>query len=177
MGRIPRAEGPRRAGGPSRDVGIGLIVVYKAAKALVELALVAGLVALAAGGERGAVGALAEGVRAHLASRWSVAASRALHALTSQRGIHLLEGGLFLDALLTTFEGWSLWKGYRWAPWLVVCATLLPLPWEFWEIARRGSWVRVAIATANLSVAGYLAWRITRSYQRRAGRHPAGPDG
>ena len=137
-------------------------MIYKAAKACVELALAAALLSLARGGAPGAVGWL-EGAAEHLPPRWSVAASQALHALATERALHVLEGGLSLDGLLTAFEGWSLWRGYRWAPWLVVCATLIPMPWEVWHIARSPSTPRVAIAIANTAVAVYLGMRIARS--------------
>jgi uncharacterized membrane protein (DUF2068 family) len=168
-GRSAAAPAPRAA--PARDLGTNLIVTYKGVKALVELALLLGIVALARGGEHGTARALARSVREHLASGWSVAVSHAVRLLASQRGMHLLELGLSADALLTGLEGWSLWKGYRWSAWLVVCVTLIPIPWELWEIGRRGSWARVAIAAANLAVVGYLAWRIARS--DRAGEHDA----
>lgn len=134
-------------------------MTYKAAKALLELGLVA-VLALAGAGQSGAIPTLVERAGEHLPSRWSVATSQALYALASARAMHVLEGGLALDGMLTALEGWSLWKGYRWAPWLVVCATVIPLPWELWEIARTHSWTRVAIAIANIAVAGYLASRI-----------------
>jgi hypothetical protein len=43
------AREPRRLAAPPPDVGVGVIVVYKATKALAELALVVGLVAMARG--------------------------------------------------------------------------------------------------------------------------------
>ena len=139
------------------DRGVRLIVAYKAVKALAEVALVVGLLLLARGGERSALHEVASLARAHLASRWSELAARALAAASSGHRLQLLELGLALDAVLTGVEGWSLWRGARWGPWLVVGATLLPLPWELWEIARTGSAARVAVAAINLAVAAYLA--------------------
>jgi uncharacterized membrane protein (DUF2068 family) len=156
----PRAHEPPAAA--PLDAGVRVIVAYKAVKALGEVALLAGLLLLARGGERSALQEVAALARHHLTSRWSELAARALSALWSGHGFRLLELGLLLDAALTAVEGWSLWRGLRWGPWLVVGATLLPLPWELWEIARTGSLARVAVAAVNLVVTAYLARAIVR---------------
>jgi len=155
--------------GASPPAGIGVIVAYKAAKATVELAAVAGLMAFAVTGEGSPLVALARDVKIHLASHWAVAFSHGLHAMGSRHGVHLLEGGLAVDALLTALEGWSLWKGYWWGAWLVIGATLLPLPWELWGLLHRGGWTRLALTAVNLSIAGYLARRVVRGHPPRAG--------
>jgi uncharacterized membrane protein (DUF2068 family) len=140
--------------------GVRLIVAYKAVKALLELALVVGLLVLARDGGEALLRALAEAARHHLASRWSALASRGLGALSGGHGLRLVELGLGLDAALTALEGWALWRGHRWGEWLVVGATLLPLPWELWEILRTGSPARVAVALLNVAVAAYLGRRL-----------------
>jgi len=154
-GVIPLAPG-------ARDPGLRAIAIYKAVKALAEVALVIGLLALARDGALAGLREAATFARAHLTSWWSNLAVRGLSALGRRHGLGLLEVGLALDAVLTAVEGWSLWRGERWGPWLVVGATLLPLPWELWEIARTGSPARVAVAAVNLAIAGYLARRIAR---------------
>jgi len=164
-GVIPLAPG-------ARDPGLRAIALYKAAKALAEVALVLGLLVLARDGAAAALRDAATFARAHLTSWWSDLAVRGLAALGRGHGLGLIELGLGLDAVLTAVEGWSLWRGYRWGPWLVVGATLLPLPWELWEIARTGSLARVAVAAVNLAIAAYLARRIAR--ERRGGGGPGG---
>lgn len=159
-----------------RPFGVRLIVLYKAVKAVVELALAVGLVVLAASGEVESVRELAAELRHHVASRWSLLAGRALGALASARGVHLLELGLALDAALSAVEGWSLWRGYWWGEWLVVVATATPLPLELLEIARSHHLSRVlsrvALAVINAAVVVYLARRIGR--ERREHRGPGG---
>ena len=156
------------ARGAPRGAALGIIVAYKATKAVLELAAVAGLLVLATWGEAERLAALAAELRTHLASRWAVLASRAVDAVASRGGLRLLETGLALDGLLTAVEGWSLWRGYRWGPWLVIGATTLPLPWELWEIARRGSWSRLALTAANLAVVAYLVRRAVHDRRERA---------
>jgi uncharacterized membrane protein (DUF2068 family) len=171
----PRQTAPQpsapRPGAPA-DVGVRLIVLYKGVKAAAELALVVALVVLAATGEIAWVRELARGLREHIASRWSVEVGRLLAAVASQRGLHLVEIALSLDGALSAIEGYSLARGYAWAPWLVVAATALPLPLEARAIVHTHRLSRVAIALVNAAVVAYLARRIAR--QRRA---PAGnPD-
>jgi uncharacterized membrane protein (DUF2068 family) len=149
-----------------RELGIRLIVLYKTAKAVLEIALAAALVGLAAGREIEVLRGLALHLRADLASRWSLLAGRVLGSLLSQRGVHLLETGLVLDGLVSALEGFSLWRGYRWGPWLVVAATAIPLPLEAVEIAQKHSPWRVALALVNVAVVAYLSHLI--AVRRRA---------
>jgi uncharacterized membrane protein (DUF2068 family) len=145
-----------------RDLGVRLIVLYKGAKALAEIALALGLVAIAATGELAMLRELAVQLKENLASRWSLLLGRALAALASERGVRLLEVGLALDGVVSAIEGWSLWRGYRWGAWLVVIATASPLPLELPEIARSHSPWRVLLALVNMALVIYLARRIAR---------------
>ena len=93
-------------------------------------------------------------------------AGRTIGALVSDRGVHLIEIGLALDGLLSSVEAITLWRGYRWAPWLVVVATASPLPLEIAQIVRTPRPSRVGLAMVNLAVVGYLAQRIARKWRR-----------
>jgi uncharacterized membrane protein (DUF2068 family) len=155
-------EGVRAPG----EVGVRLIVAYKGGKAVAELILAVVLVVLAASGELVALRDLATQLREHLASRWSVLAGRAIGALMSERGVHIVEIGLALDGLVSAVEAITLWRGYRWAPWLVVVATASPLPLEIAEIARTPRPSRVGLAMVNLAVVGVLARHIARRWRR-----------
>ena len=151
-----------------RAIGVRLIVLYKAVKAVLEIALAFTLVALAAAGEIATLREVAIQLKENLASRWSLSLGRALAALVSERGIRLLELGLALDGLVSAFEGWSLARGYRWGPWLVIAATATPLPLEIHEILRAPRPSRVALAVVNLAIVIYLARDLRRS--RAGGR-------
>ena len=150
-----------QSGGP-RDVGVQLIVLYKSVKSIAEVVLAAALLAVAATGEIDAVRHLAMRLRVHFAGRFSLLLERTLLTVFSNRGVLLLQIGLVLDGLLTALEGWSLWRGWRWGPWLVVFATATPLPLELVEIARRHSALRVATLVVNVAIVVYLGIRIAR---------------
>src|SRR5690242_20978878 len=95
---------------PPPDLGVRLIVLYKGAKALLEVGAALGLAALAATGELEALRHhLAHLLREEVASRWSLLAGRTLGAMTS-RGLHLVELGLALDGIVSAVEGWTLWR-------------------------------------------------------------------
>lgn len=149
-----------------RELVIRLIVLYKFVKAAVEIATAVGLVALAASGELAALRGLAIDLKENLVSRWSLLLGRVLEALVSQRGLHLLEVGLALDGVLSGIEGFALWRGYRWGPWLVIAATSIPLPLEIEEILRTHRPSRVALVLVNLAVVVYLVRRIRRGDRR-----------
>lgn len=154
-----------------RALGVRLIVLYKAVKALAEVLAAIALVVLAAAGELATLREVAVQLQQNLASRWSLLLGRALAALTSRRGVHLLELGLALDGVASAIEGWSLWRGYRWGPWLVLAATATPLPLEVEEILRSHRPSRVVLALLNLGIVLYLARDIRRA--RRPGDRPA----
>jgi uncharacterized membrane protein (DUF2068 family) len=150
--------------GEPRALGVRLIVLYKAVKAAIEIGLAIALAVLAAVGELGPLRELAVQLRENLASRWSLFVGRALAALASERGVHLLELGLAVDGALSAFEGWSLARGYRWGPWLVLAATALPLPLEIYEIVRTHRPSRVVLAVANAAIVLYLARDVRRRH-------------
>jgi uncharacterized membrane protein (DUF2068 family) len=156
------SAGPDLAG-PRRDLGVRLIVLYKAAKALLELACALALVVLAATGEIETLRGLAHQLRHDLASRWSLLLARALAALTNH-GVHLVELGLVLDGLVSAVEAWTLWRGYRWGAWLVVVVTAAPLPLEVVAIWRSHRPWRVLLAAVNVAVVVYLARQIARRH-------------
>ncbi len=149
-------------------------MLYKAVKAVAEAAVAVGLVVLAATGELDVLRAVAHHLRADFASHWSLRLGRVLGALLSERGFHLLELGMALDAVVSAIEGWCLWRGYAWGEWVVVGATAIPLPLEVVAIVRHVRFWRVALAIVNGAVVGYLARRITMrvARQRRERRVP-----
>jgi uncharacterized membrane protein (DUF2068 family) len=154
------------AGEPRRELGIRLIIAYKAVKAAAQLALACVLFALAASGEMESFRELARGMREHVASRWSVEVGRLITALVSPRALRLTELALLLDGALTAVEGWALWRGYRWGAWLVVVASGLPLPLEVHSILRTHRISRVLLALVNAAVVVYLARRIARRHAK-----------
>jgi uncharacterized membrane protein (DUF2068 family) len=153
-----------------QDFGIRLIILYKGLKAVAEVALAAALVLLAATGEIATFREAAIQLKEDLASRWSLLLGRVLATLLSERGVHLLEIGLALDGIVSAVEGWSLWRGYRWGPWLVIVLTATPLPLEALGIVRNHRPSRIALMLLNVAVVVYLARSVRRA--RRAAQAP-----
>jgi uncharacterized membrane protein (DUF2068 family) len=147
---------------PRPDTGIRLILAFKLGKAALWLALAAVLGVLISTGRLEAFRDVALELRAHVASRWSLLLGRALASALSARGLRFIEVGLALDGLISLVEAWALWRGHRWAFWLVAAASALPVPIEAWELLRRPSPWRALLLLANLAVVAYLArwlWR------------------
>ena len=145
------------------DYGVQLIVLYKGVKAVLHMALAIALVSLAARGDIDTLREWAIQTRAHVASHWSLALAWAVAALTNECGLHVLEIGLALDAILSAVEGWCLWRGYTWGAWIVVIATAVPLPLEIRAIVTTHRVSRVLLGVVNAAVVLYLARRIART--------------
>jgi uncharacterized membrane protein (DUF2068 family) len=143
-----------------RALGERIIILYKWLKAAAEVLLALGLIVLSLSGEIDSLRALAIELRRNLASRWSLALAEVIGGLLSEQGLHYVMLGLFLDGAVSAFEGYSLWRGYRWGAWLVVVASALPLPLEVVAIVRHHRLGRVLLALANLAIVIYLASRI-----------------
>ncbi|MFT3912522.1 MAG: DUF2127 domain-containing protein [Anaeromyxobacteraceae bacterium] len=105
--------------------------------------------------------------------------SRALGLVAQGHRLRLVELGLAFEAALSTLEAWALHRGRRWGAWLVLVASLSPVPWEVRAIVHRASPVRLAVLLVNLGIAAYLArglWRERHAASRPGGPPPGGPD-
>lgn len=69
-------------------------------------------------------------------------------------------------AVVCLIEGTGLMLQKPWAEYLTVALTTLALPWELFELARRPSWLRVAVLLVNLAVLLYLIWVLKRHKRR-----------
>jgi uncharacterized membrane protein (DUF2068 family) len=158
------------------DPGLRLVIAYKAVKAVAEAAGAVAVVVLAASGRLDAVRDVASAWQEHVGHHLAIVTGRALAALLSEGGLRWVEIGLALDALVSGFEGFALWRGYRWAAWIVAGATAIPLPFELVHMLRRPRPSRIALLAVNAAVVAYLARLIARR-ERRARRtaSPAPP--
>ena len=66
----------------------------------------------------------------------------------------LLYAGLFLT------EGIGLWLKRRWGEWLTVVITSTLIPVELYEIWRHPGATKVVAFVINVTIVGYLVWRI-----------------
>jgi uncharacterized membrane protein (DUF2068 family) len=148
-------------------VGVSVIVLYKLAKAGVQLTLAAVLVVLLAGGLTTELHDFAVHLAKDGTSAWSVALAKLLVRVTTKSGVHLAIAALVADAALSFFEGWSLHRRFWWAPWLIVIATSTLLPFELVHIISRPHVGRVLLFVANLAVVVYLTRRALLEIRRQ----------
>jgi uncharacterized membrane protein (DUF2068 family) len=145
---------------PARPLGLRIIIAYKLARALLQLAAAGVLFAHESFSPTALPLTWALETKRHLGHHFWQLIARALAA-----GAHHLTAialGLTLDASIALFEVFALLRGYRWASWLVVVTTSVPLPWEAVEIVRHPHPTRFLLLLVNLGVVAYLASRARR---------------
>ncbi len=143
----------REHGARQRARGLKLIIVYKAVKAPLVLALALVLTLNPEGtlhtlehaapdlSEGGALlGKLARFIDAHLTRR------------------ALGHGALlaWLDGATTSLEAFLLWRGKAWGEWLVVVGLATLVPFELEAIVRHPTFARCCAAALNVVVVAYL---------------------
>src|SRR5262249_7830053 len=98
------------------------------------LAIVLGVAALRDGGTW--LLELASALRGHFTGMWSMHLADWLVRASSPRSLGIGAAALTADGTFVLFEAWSLFRGFRWAPWLVIIATSAFLPLEAYELGR-----------------------------------------
>jgi uncharacterized membrane protein (DUF2068 family) len=151
--------------------GEQLIVWYKFGKTALELA-VAVAVTVAASGVAARwlpIQALGPALNEHLATKWARIVEAALSGVTASR-MHLAAAALAADGLSSLVEGWGVWRGCRWATWVVVGATGGLIPLELALIVEKPSAVRLIVLAINVATVAYMiGTRSTRMDRRRHG--------
>jgi len=159
-----------------RPAGLETIIVYKLVKSVAQTLAGIGAVWLLIRGAEAGAATLAELLLEHFTGAWALRDATLLVRAATAGHVKLLAVAMFGDAILSAVEGLALQAGRWWAPWLVVIATGLLLPWEVWELIRRPAWGRVAILVINIAVVVYLLNQAAREHReavlRRAQRGP-----
>ena len=150
-----------------RAFGLETIIVYKLTKAVAQTLVGIGAVWLLIRGAEAGAATMAEFVLEHFTGAWALKLAVLLVRAATRAHVKLLAVAMFGDAILSAIEGQALRAGRWWAPWLVVIATSLLLPWEVWELIRHPRWGRVAILVINLVVVAYLL-NDAREHHRKA---------
>lgn len=160
----------REHGARQRKRGLKLIIVYKAIKAPLVLALALVLTLNPEGtrqtlehaardlSEGGALlGKLARFIDAHLTRR------------------ALSHGALlaWLDGVTTSLEAFLLWRGKAWGDWLVVVGLATLVPFELEAIVRHPTVMRGCAAALNVVVVAYLI-RLRLAERRSRRKKPSG---
>lgn len=80
----------------------------------------------------------------------------------SPRRMQIIAAATFVYAGLFLVEGVGLWMGLVWAEVLTIVATSSLIPIEIFELHRHTTITRVLVLVANVTIAGYLIWRLRR---------------
>jgi uncharacterized membrane protein (DUF2068 family) len=95
-------------------------------------------------------------------------------AMIDPHRLREISAAIFAIAALDIIEGTGLVLEQAWAEFVTLILTASFLPWEFFEVFRRASWIRVGLTVINLAVVVYLLYYVKLRMQarrlRRAGR-------
>ena len=160
-----------------RPTGVRVIIAYKWLKALLQLGVAAMLFLGARRGLAAQLASLATELRAHAVHAWSAAAADALLRFVARpHDLVLVATALATDAVVSVVEGWVLFRGYSWGPWVVVGATGSIIPFEIVALARHFNATRFALFAVNVAIVVYLVRRVMsgRRVHRRLTRATSG---
>jgi uncharacterized membrane protein (DUF2068 family) len=144
------------------------IVAYKLVRAVAAMGLAALLAALALAGLGPSLRAIAARIHAHAASAWSIEIANLLVSAARRGHLWILVLALASDGAYSAFEGWALHRRFPWAPWIVVAATTLFVPFEIAALVAQVNAGRVLLLAANVTIALYLAHRAIVERRARA---------
>lgn len=95
-------------------------------------------------------------------------------ALIDPHRLRQISAAIFGIAALDTIEGVGLVLEKAWAEFVTLVLTASFLPWEFFEMHRHLTWIKVALTAINVAVLIYLLiyvrMRMRERHVRRAGR-------
>lgn len=157
-----------------RPAGLSAIIVYKLFKAVAEALLGVAAVVLALRGAEASAATLAEILLEHFTGGWVLEVATILVKVATRKHVLFVAALSFGDAGLSAVEGLALRAGRSWAPWLVVVATSVLLPWELWECLRRPDWGRALLLVLNTGVVFYLLCHAARERRLASRQGPAG---
>jgi uncharacterized membrane protein (DUF2068 family) len=144
-----------------RPTGVRLIIAYKWLKALLQVGIAVMLFVGASRGLTTQLASLATALRAHAVHAWSAAAADALLRFVARpHDLILVATALAADAIVSIIEGWVLFRGYAWGPWVVVGATSSIIPFEIAALARHFGPTRFALLAINFIIVVYLVRRV-----------------
>jgi uncharacterized membrane protein (DUF2068 family) len=149
-----------------RERGVVLIIAYKLGKAALWLVLAAVIAVMTGMGLGADLLGLADHLRHH-AGAWSLELADVVTRAATRRGLWTVVVALVADALMSVLEGWALWHGHWWGPWLVVVSTGSLLPFEVVAFLRHPHAVRAAVFLVNLAIVAYLARKALRERAAR----------
>ena len=135
--------------------GLSAVVAYKLGTAVIELVGVVAVLVLHAFLGRD-VGALSGSIERHWLHGTGAMLAGMAHFVAGGGGTRLIVFALGGDAVISAVEGLLLQRGSRWARWVILGSTGLPLPWELDRLVRQPSVVRLALLLVNVAILGWI---------------------
>jgi uncharacterized membrane protein (DUF2068 family) len=89
-------------------------------------------------------------------------------ALISPHQLKQISVGIFFYAGLHTLEGVGLVLRKRWAEYVTLILTASFLPWEFFEIVRHFTWIKIVLTLINVLVVLFLVFYVRMREEQRA---------
>ncbi|MFI4970702.1 MAG: DUF2127 domain-containing protein [Lysobacterales bacterium] len=162
-------SGALASGVPARLRLLGLIAVFKLAKAIACALLAAGAFRLLQPQIAAAFAGWLESLTwaAHLG-----VVDRALAWLFALEPgqLRLLGTAAGLYAVMYAIQAGGLWFGKRWAEYFVVVETSLLLPFEAWELAQQASALKCVLLAGNVAIVIYLVHVLRTKARPRSTR-------
>jgi uncharacterized membrane protein (DUF2068 family) len=149
----------------SKERGLRFVIAYKTVRAGGALFLSLLFAILTGFGLGAPLRDLAERVRHHATTAWSMQLADLFVSAATPRHLWILVAGLAMDGAFSAFEAWSLHKRWWWGPWLVVVATAAFLPFEIGALVRHPTGGRLVLLIGNLAIAAYLAQAALRKHR------------
>ncbi len=147
--------------GVRRERGLVVIIAYKLVKGGLWLVFAAVILVATRMGLGDRLLGLADHLRHH-ARAWSLMLAELVVRAASRRGQAIIVVALLADGVMSLVEGWALWYGHWWGPWLVVAATGSLLPFEVLAVIHRFHPIRVGLFFVNAAIVAYLARKALR---------------
>lgn len=92
-------------------------------------------------------------------------------ALIDPHRLKQISAVVFAIAALDIIEGTGLVLERVWAEYVTLVLTASFLPWEFFEVLRHATWIRLVLLIINLAVVAYLLYYVkVRVHERRESR-------
>jgi uncharacterized membrane protein (DUF2068 family) len=143
--------------------GLRAIIGYKLCKAAAELLGSAAIFIMGSVGLAADLGAAAQAIRRHATEAWSIALAERLLDASTAHNIFVVAMAMLADGLVTSFEGWALYRRYVWSRWLVVATTVSLIPFEVIALVHHANSGRALVLLVNLAIVVYLIRRDAES--------------
>ncbi len=151
---------------PIRPLGLRLIILEKALKALFVLLAASVFAGMLVTGSSVHLHGAATHLREHVTAAWAVYAANAVVSVTERRHLAVATSALILDGLTTGAEWYALRQGKRWGEWVVVVAMAALIPFEVLALVRARHIGRGLVLLGNIVIVAYL---VRHALRRRAG--------